>query len=370
MKCGIAVQRIYSPTELKQFPNYDNHEAVYEYTHPRADLSLFIAIHSTRLGPGLGGIRHAPLLHSSKTAALEDALCLSRAMSMKAAFAGIRLGGAKAVLYGDHELAKLNRRDIFNWVGECINSLGGRYITANDMGTTHYDLEFIREKTPYVRGLRTRTNIDYDFTSSMTAYGVVRAIEASVRFVCGEALEEGKRVYFVQGCAGHVGLSVSKMLSEKGCMVIGSDTKDKRAVREAFSAVGMPEDRSWIVDPDCYEYACNVFVPCAGGGILNDSTIPKLDIRCRIVCGSANNQLARKGDALNLLARGKLYVPDFVANAGGLIAVAYENEDEKMIRTRVSLMYEGVMNLLCRAKEADELPVEYAEKYALEQLKK
>lgn len=361
----------YSLGELQRFQNYDDHEALYEWTNSQyAELALFIAIHNTHLGPGLGGIRHVPLLHSSKTAALEDVLGLSHAMSMKAAFAGIPFGGAKAVLYGDQHLVNLNRRDIFNWVGECIDSLDGRYITAKDMGTTYYDLEFIREKTRHVRGLRTRTDACGDFTSAMTAYGVVRAIEASVRFVYGEALEDGKRVYFVQGCAGNVGLNVSKMLFEKGCMVLGSDTKGKRAVREAFSAVDAPCNRSFIVDPDCYEYACDVFVPCAGGGILNDSIIRKLDSRCFIVCGSANNQLARREDACNLMARGKLYVPDFVANAGGLITVAHEDEDEDIIRTRVSMIYDRVIDLLRSAKESGKLLLECAENEALERLKK
>lgn len=266
-----------------------------------------IAIHDTTLGPALGGTRFWQ--YASDDEAIVDALRLSRGMTYKNAVAGLNLGGGKAVIIGDNRTVK--REMIFRAHGRFVESLGGRYVTAEDVGTSTADMDFVHMETDYVAGLATRSGDP----SPVTARGVFRAIQASARQRWGSDAVAGKTVA-VQGL-GHVGYYLCKELHAHEAQLVVTDidpARVKRAVDE-FGARAVELDQIYNVQAD-------IFSPCALGGILNDDTIPKL--RVEIVAGAANNQLLeeRHGDAVE--ARGILYAPDYVANAGGVINVYSE----------------------------------------------
>lgn len=266
-----------------------------------------IAIHNTTLGPALGGTRFWS--YASEEEAIIDALRLARGMTYKAAVAGLNLGGGKSVIIGDNRTT--NREMIFRAHGRFVESLGGRYITAEDVGTSTIDMDFVHMETDYVAGLAGRSGDP----SPVTAHGVFRGMQAAAQVRWGMRSLEGRTVA-LQGC-GHVGYYLAKELHEDGARLIASDIDPARVRRvvEEFGARGVAPDEIYGAEAD-------VFAPCALGGIINDDTIPVL--RVEIVCGGANNQLLeeRHGDALE--ERGILYAPDFVVNAGGLINVYSE----------------------------------------------
>lgn len=266
-----------------------------------------IAIHDTTLGPALGGTRFWQ--YASDDDAIVDALRLSRGMTYKNAVAGLNLGGGKAVIIGDNRT--MRREMIFRAHGRFVESLGGRYVTAEDVGTSTADMDFVHMETDYVAGLATRSGDP----SPVTARGVFRAIQACARQRWGSDSIAGKTVA-VQGL-GHVGYYLCKELHAHEANLVVTDidaARVKRAVDE-FGARAVDLEQ-------IYSVAADIFSPCALGGILNDDTIPKLKVE--IVAGAANNQLLeeRHGDALE--ARGLLYAPDYVANAGGVINVYSE----------------------------------------------
>jgi leucine dehydrogenase len=266
-----------------------------------------IAIHDTTLGPALGGTRFWQ--YASDDEAIVDALRLSRGMTYKNAVAGLNLGGGKAVIIGDNRLMK--REMIFRAHGRFVESLGGRYVTAEDVGTSTADMDFVHMETDYVAGLATRSGDP----SPVTAHGVFRAIQACARHRWGSDSVAGKTVA-VQGL-GHVGYYLCKELHAHEAQLVVTDMDAERVKRavEEFGARAVDLDQIYAV-------AADIFSPCALGGILNDETIPKL--RVEIVAGAANNQLLeeRHGDAVE--ARGILYAPDYVANSGGVINVYSE----------------------------------------------
>jgi leucine dehydrogenase len=266
-----------------------------------------IAIHDTTLGPALGGLRFWQ--YASDEEAMVDALRLSRGMTYKNAVAGLNLGGGKAVMIGDNRTT--SREMLFRAHGRFVDSLGGRYITAEDVGTSVEDMDFVHMETNHVTGIGSKSGDP----SSVTAHGVFRAIEASAHERWGSDSLAGRRVA-IQGC-GHVGYHLARALFEAGASLVVTDIDEFRIKRVVDAT------RADVVDPaDIYAQAADIFAPCALGGILNDETIPQL--RVEIVTGAANNQLleARHGDAL--AERGILYAPDYVANAGGVINVYSE----------------------------------------------
>ena len=266
-----------------------------------------IAIHSTTLGPALGGTRFWQYVDSE--AAVVDALRLSRGMTYKNAVAGLNLGGGKSVIIGDNRTK--NRELIFRAHGRFVDSLGGRYITAEDVGTSPSDMEYVAMETTHVAGLAGQSGDP----SPVTAHGVFRAIQASANWRWDSDDLAGKTVS-VQGC-GHVGYYLAKELSEAGARIIATDIDPERVRRvvEEFSAKA--------VDPDAiYDADADIFAPCALGGIINDETIPRLKVE--IVAGGANNQLLEERHGDELARRGVLYAPDYVANAGGVINVYRE----------------------------------------------
>ena len=290
----------------------DAHEEVLFGVDRGSGLQAIIAVHSTALGPALGGTRFYP--YGSETEALRDVLRLSKAMTYKSAVAGLDLGGGKAVIIGDPRTAKSER--LFRMYGRMIESLGGTYITAEDVGTTSEDMVAIARETRWVSGLPNSHGGSGD-PSPATARGVIAAMRSIAAFVWGNRDLTGKRIA-VQG-VGKVGADLVRRLSEAGAETIVAD------VNEAALDEVLREHGSKSVDTeDVYDVDCDIFAPCALGGGLSESTIRRL--RCAAVAGSANNQLDVAEDADRLAARGIVYAPDFVVNAGGIINIASGRE--------------------------------------------
>ena len=295
-----------------------------------------IAIHSTTLGPALGGTRFWQYATSEE--AVIDALRLARGMTYKNAVAGLNLGGGKSVIIGDN---KTTRRElIFRAHGRFVESLGGRYITAEDVGTSTHDMDFVHMDTNHVAGLAGRSGDP----SPVTAHGVFRSIQASAQYRWGSDDLEGKTVT-LQGC-GHVGYYLAKELSAAGAELIVTDI-DAERVRTVVDEFGAK-----AVDLDAiYGAKADIFAPCALGGIINDRTIPQLKVE--IVAGAANNQLleARHGDELE--ERDILYAPDYVANAGGVINVYGElaGWDSSRALRQAAEIYDTVLHVFEIAKQ-------------------
>lgn len=291
---------------------HGEHEAVY-YCHDRkVGLKAIIAIHDTTLGPALGGTRMWP--YKSEDDALVDVLRLSKGMTYKASAAGLNLGGGKAVIIGDPKTQK--SEGLFRAFGQFINSLNGKYITAEDVGTCVQDMEYIFMETMWVTGIPAEFGGSGD-PSPYTAHGVLMGIKASAKEKLGTDDLKGMRVA-VQGL-GNVGTNLVKYLVEEGATVTVSDIDAEKVKKHADKfkvATSTPEQ---IIFQDC-----DILSPNALGAVINDQSIDKL--KCKVVCGGANNQLAemKHGDALK--ERGILYAPDFVVNAGGLMNVFVELE--------------------------------------------
>jgi glutamate dehydrogenase/leucine dehydrogenase len=285
------------------------HEDILIVRRARSGLRAIIAVHSTLLGPSLGGARFYP--YEDEAIALDDVLRLSRAMTEKAALAGLAQGGGKAVIIGDPTLVKTP--DLLRDFAAAVNSLDGRYVTAEDVGTTQDDMDLIRETTPFVGGTATSRGGSGD-PSSATALGVVVAMEAAAAHRWGDDLK-GKTVCVVG--AGKVGEEVIRLLVRRRAVVLAADVNHDKA--EAALRTGAFR----LIDPsDAPGAAADILCPCALGGLLTEKAVP--DLRCAITVGAANNQLASAHVADSLANAGILYVPDFLANAGGIINIAEE----------------------------------------------
>jgi len=319
-------------------------------------LKAIIAIHDTTLGPALGGLRMWN--YASDEEALIDALRLSKGMTYKNAAAGLNLGGGKAVIIGDAKTQKSEA--LFRAFGRYVQSLNGRYITAEDVNTTVADMDYIHMETDFVTGVSPAFGSSGN-PSPVTAYGVYRGMKAAAKEVYGTDSLGGKTIA-IQG-VGNVAFNLCRHLHEEGAKLIVTDINQEALQRaeEAFGAL--------IVAPeDIYSVEADIFAPCALGATLNDETIPQLKVK--IIAGAANNQLKedRHGDMLE--ERDILYVPDFVINAGVLINVADEldgyNRDRAM--KKVELVYDAVTKVFEIAKR-DHLPTyRAAEKMAEERI--
>ncbi len=312
------------------------HEQVSYWYDPVSKYRGIIAIHNTSLGPALGGTRFWNYVSDAE--ALNDVIRLSRGMTYKAAVAGLNLGGGKAVIIGDPSLN--HREALFRSHGRHVESFAGRYITAEDVGTSPGDMAFVHKETKHVVGLQGRSGDP----SPVTAWGTFRGTQACAKFLWGKDDLAGKTMA-VQG-VGHVGYYLCKLFHEAGAKLIVSDVnadRVQRAVTE-FDARAVPVDAIYGVKAD-------VFAPCALGAVINDDTIKAL--RVAIVCGAANNQLAaeRHGDLLE--KRGIVYAPDYVANAGGLINVNAEIEGWTLQKShdKAGEIFHTVLRVLEIAKE-------------------
>lgn len=289
----------------------DGHEQLLFCYDKTTGLKAMIAIHNTTLGPALGGCRMFP--YPTEDEALDDVLRLARGMTYKSAAAGVNHGGGKAVIWGDPRTDK--NEDLFRALGRFVESLGGRFITGTDMGTTKEDFVWARQETRYLVALPESHGGSGD-SSLLTAYGVFRGMQAASAEVWGSTALKGRRVA-VQG-VGKVGYHLVEHLLDEGAGVVVTDvvSDNVERLRRAFPQVQ-------AVAPDAiYDTECDIFAPCAVGAVINDQTIHRL--RARIIAGAANNQLRepRHGDLIH--SAGILYCPDYVINAGGLIQVADE----------------------------------------------
>ncbi len=308
---------------LESMAKYGHEQVVFCYDKV-SGLKAIIGIHDTTLGPALGGTRMWP--YKSEEEALFDVLRLSRGMTYKNSAMGLNIGGGKAVIIGDPRTDK--SEEMFRAFGRFVHSLGGRYITAEDVGPTTEDMAIIRTETPHVKGLSDTSGNP----SPVTAYGVFMAMQAAVRKVFGSDDLAGKKVA-LQG-VGAVGLSLTGRLIEAGAKVFVTDIcpeKVQKAVE--IGAVAVPPDR-------IFDQECDIFAPCALGAVINDDTVPRL--KASIVCGAANNQLLEPKHGKALQDRGILYVPDFIANGGGVINVADEINIGGYNRERALKKVEGI----------------------------
>ncbi|MEX0647350.1 MAG: Glu/Leu/Phe/Val dehydrogenase [Balneolaceae bacterium] len=316
------------------------HEQIVFCSRPEAGLKAIIAIHNTTLGPALGGTRMWN--YASEKDAIKDVLRLSRGMTYKAAISGLNLGGGKAVIIGDPHTDKTE--PMFRAFGRFIDGLAGRYITAEDVGMTEREMEWIFSETKYVTGIPKALGGSGN-PSPMTAYGVYMGIKAAAKRAYGSDSLEGKRIG-IQG-AGHVASSLARHLRNEGAKLFVTDIYEEKAralSRETGAEVLSPDD-IYTVDMD-------IFCPCALGGVINDQTIEHLT--CDVIAGAANNILEdeeRHGELLR--EKEILFAPDYVINAGGIINIASEMEgyNEELAAEKTSRIYDTVLDILNYADE-------------------
>jgi leucine dehydrogenase len=319
--------------ELFEMRDFDAHEQVVFGCDTPSRLRAIIAIHSTALGPAAGGCRMWP--YATLSDAVSDALRLSCGMSYKNAMAELPFGGGKAVIIGD---AREKARERLEAFGRLVDSLGGRYITAEDVGTTTMDMEQVARTTPFVSGRARESGEAGGDPGPKTALGVFLGLKAAVRFRLGRASVEGLNVA-VQGLGG-VGYPLCRLLAGEGASLCVADARPAAVQRvcQELGAQPVPVDSILSQDVD-------VLAPCALGAVLDARSIPTL--RARVIAGAANNQLARKEDAEALMRAGILYAPDYVINAGGIISVARE--------------YQGGASAAQVRAEIERIPVRLAE---------
>ena len=305
-------------------PSFNDHEQVVFCHDKDTGLKAIIGIHNTVLGPALGGTRMWK--YANEWEALNDVLRLSRGMTYKSAISGLNLGGGKAVIIGDSKVDKTP--EMITRFGQFVHSLSGKYITAEDVGTTTPDMDLIRDVTPYVTGISEERGGSGN-PSPVTAYGVYMGMKAAARHQFGSDNLQGKKV-LVQG-TGHVGETLIDYLTKEGALVQISDINEAR-MQEVAAKYGA----TIYAGDDVYSADADIYAPCALGATVNDATIDKL--KAKVIAGAANNQLANEQVHGKLLQeRGILYAPDFLINAGGIINVYAEivgyDKAEAMRRT-------------------------------------
>jgi leucine dehydrogenase len=335
----------------------DHHERVVVGHDPATGLRAIIAIYSTDLGPALGGTRLFP--YPSDDAALTDVLRLSKGMAFKAAACGLDLGGGKAVIIGDRSLIT---DDFWRAYGRFVDSLAGAYITAEDVGTTTDDMHVIAEETKWVVGRAAEDHGAGD-PSPATARGVVRAMQAVAHHLHGSDSLAGSRIA-VQG-VGKVGTALVEFLVDEGAEVVIADIIPSAAdaLVDRFGVKAVDKD-------DILFEECDILSPCSLGASIRADTIPRL--RCRAVVGSANNQLATEEDDERIAEAGILYVPDFVANAGGLIHVSAELDEfnAALVKSRITGIYDAVLSILDQAATDNLTPNDAAVRFAEDRIRR
>jgi leucine dehydrogenase len=321
---------------FEMMEKYGHEQIVFCYDKA-SGLKAIIGVHDTTLGPALGGTRMWN--YPSEEEALTDVLRLSRGMSYKNAAMGLNLGGGKAVIWGDAKQDK--SEEYFRAFGTFVQSLGGRYITAEDVNTTVEDMNYVLMETEHVSG---RADLSGD-PSPVTAFGVYRGMKAAAKWAFGSEALKGKTVA-VQGL-GKVGFHLCEHLHDEGAKLIVTDI-NQEAIAHAVKEFGATA----VAPNEIYGVACDIYAPCALGATINDETIPLL--KCKVVAGAANNQLKEPRHAEVLREKGILYTPDFVINGGGVINVAEEFHDGGYNRdrayARVATIYDKLMKVFTIAQ--------------------
>ncbi|MFS0882176.1 branched-chain amino acid dehydrogenase [Metabacillus niabensis] len=326
--------------------NFDYEQLVF-CQDKQSGLKAIIAIHDTTLGPALGGTRM--WMYESEEAAIEDALRLARGMTYKNAVAGLNLGGGKTVIIGDPKKDK--NEEMFRAFGRYIQGLNGRYITAEDVGTTVEDMDIIHEETDYVTGISPAFGSSGN-PSPVTAYGVYRGMKAAAKEAFGTDSLKNKKVA-IQG-VGNVAYHLCKYLHEEGAKLIVTDI-NKEAIQRAVNAF-----QAEAVEPnEIYSVDSDIFAPCALGAVLNDVTIPQL--KASVIAGAANNQLKEPRHGEIIHQKGIVYAPDYVINAGGVINVAdelYGYNRERALK-KVENIYNNIESVIEISKR-DQIPTSQA----------
>jgi leucine dehydrogenase len=343
--------------DLYAMRDFDAHEQVVFGSDAPSGLRAIIAIHSTTLGPAAGGCRMWP--YATLSAAVSDALRLSRGMSYKNAMAELPFGGGKAVIIGNTGEKTRARLEAF---GRLVDSLGGRYVTAEDVGTTTADMEQVACITPFVSGLARESGQAGGDPGPKTALGVFLGLKAAVRFRLGRASLEGLDVA-VQGL-GSVGYPLCRLLAGEGARLHVADAKPS-AVERVCQELGAHA----VASDSILSQEADVLAPCALGAVLDGHSIPKL--RARIIAGAANNQLARAEDGEALMRAGILYAPDYIINAGGIISVAHEyrgGATAAEVRAEIEKIPARLTEIFERAQREGRPPGAVADQMAMDRL--
>ncbi len=336
------------------------HEQVVFFNYPTVGLKAIVGIHNTVLGPALGGCRMR--LYESETQALDDVLRLSEGMTYKSSLAGLDLGGGKACIVADPQM-KEGRRELFAQFGKCLNDLNGRYITAEDMGTSVSDIMIMREVSKYSAGYAADLGGSGD-PSPWTAKGVFFSMQAACERRFGSKDLSGKTVS-VQG-VGHVGIYLLKHLASAGARIVACDTNQASLQR------AKQEFNIEIVDTDkIYDVACDIYSPNAIGQTVNPNTLKRL--KCSLICGGANNQLTDSSVYSIINERKMTYCPDFVVNAGGVISVGAEyipgGWNESWVSGKVNNIYNTILKVLDESDKRNKFPEVVAVELAKERIK-
>lgn len=333
--------------EIFKYMQTDDYEQIVFCHHEQTGLQAIIVIHDTTLGPALGGARMWS--YATEKEALIDALRLAKGMTYKTAAAGVNLGGGKTVIIGDSKKDK--SEEMFRVLGQFIENLNGKYITAEDVGTTVQDMDVIHKETNYVLGTSPGSGASGD-PSPITAYGIYKGMKASAKEAFGSDSLTNKTVA-VQG-VGNVAYKLCDHLHREGAKLIITDI-NKEAVERAVKEYG-----AMAVDPnEIYEVDCDIFSPCALGAVINDETIPKL--KAKVIAGSANNQLESSVHGEILYRKGIVYAPDYVINSGGVINVAEElnGYSEENAMKKVEMIYDHLVKVFEISKR-DNIPTNFA----------
>ncbi|GAA4308211.1 Glu/Leu/Phe/Val dehydrogenase dimerization domain-containing protein [Streptomyces venetus] len=332
------------------------HEQVVLCQDRASGLKAVIALHSTALGPALGGTRFYP--YANEAEAVADALNLARGMSYKNAMAGLDHGGGKAVIIGDPDTIK--SEELLLAYGRFVASLGGRYVTACDVGTYVADMDVVARECRWTTG-RSPENGGAGDSSVLTAYGVYQGMRASAQHLWGDPSLRGKRVGIAG--VGKVGHHLVEHLRAEGAEVVVTDVREEavgRILAAHPTGVTAVADTATLIRAE----GLDIYAPCALGGALNDDTVPALT--AKVVCGAANNQLAHPGVEKDLADRGILYAPDYVVNAGGVIQVADELHgfDFERCKAKAAKIFDTTLAIFARAKEDGIPPAAAADRIA------
>ena len=336
-------------------PSFDEHESVHAFFDEQTGLRGFIAVHSTYRGPSAGGTRFWHYDNSEH--ALTDVLRLSRGMSYKNAMAGLELGGGKAVVIKPE--GEFDREALFTAFGRCINQVGGKYYTAEDVGMTPDDMRVIKTQTDFVAGLDEGEEASGD-PSPVTADGVFRCIKRASEF---KNIDLKNAKVAVQGL-GHVGFQLCNLLRAAGAQLIVTDI-NKQAVEQAKKKF----DAKTVLPDEIYSQNVDIFAPCALGAVLNATTIPQL--KAKLIAGAANNQLSTAEMATELKSRSILYCPDYIVNAGGIINIAGEiagNYSPEWVEEKLNGVVETLSEVIKLAEKQDKTTSEIADAMARERI--